>query len=154
MKIAVASDHGLVSAHFGHCAEFALFTIGLKDVILEKVIILSPQHERGYLPGYLARLGVTHVIAGGMGHLARRLFADLRIITIVGASGEVDGVVEAFLVNRLVVSENFCPNVHTCSGESNSVPGEKKCSLKLIHCNSAKSPSRKKANSKMMLVRP
>lgn len=153
MKIAVASEHGLVSAHFGHCAGFALYTIGLKDVILEKVVIASPAHERSYLPGYLARLGVTHVIAGGMGHLARRLFADLRIITIVGASGEVDEVVKAFLVNRLVVSENFCPNVLACSDESSSVSGGKKCSLKLIHCNSAKLPSRQKASSKMMLVR-
>lgn len=121
MKIAVASDDGFVAAHFGSCSEFVLFTIGLRDKIVEKVIIPSPGHQkRGFLPGFLAQMGVTHVISGGMGHLARRLFAEMWIITVVGASGPVDRVVEDFLANNLVVGENPCPHFRTCQNGNGS----------------------------------
>ncbi len=121
MKIAVASENGFVSAHFGHCTEYVLFTVGPQDEIIEKVVIPSPGHrQRGFLPGYLAQMGATHVITGGIGHLARRLFAERWIITIAGASGPVDRVVEDFLANLLVVDENMCPHSKVCEKQNGS----------------------------------
>jgi len=112
MKIAVASEQGVVSAHFGHCAEFALFTVGPDGKINEKTIIPNPGHQPGFLPGYLAQKGVTHILAGGMGQRAQELFAGQGIVPVLGVSGAVDRVVEDFLANRLVTGASTCEHGH------------------------------------------
>lgn len=67
MKIAVPLTNGVLSAHFGHCEEFALLEID-KDqkTILGKTILKPPAHEPGVLPRWLGQLGVNVIIAGGM----------------------------------------------------------------------------------------
>lgn len=108
MKVAVASEQGFVSAHFGHCAEFALYSVGSAGEITEKLVVPNPGHQPGFLPNYLAQMGVTHIIAGGMGQRAQILFAEKGITPVLGASGPVDRVVEDFLANRLVTGASTC----------------------------------------------
>lgn len=112
MKIAVASEQGFVSAHFGRCAEYALFTVEPGGEIKEKVIVPSPGHQPGFLPGYLAQMGVTHIIAGGMGQRAQMLFAEKGITPVLGVSGAVDEVVGDFLAGRLVAGASTCERGH------------------------------------------
>ncbi len=51
MKIAVASDNGMVTAHFGHCEGFEIFEI--KDnKILKNETIGNPGHRPGFLPNF------------------------------------------------------------------------------------------------------
>lgn len=108
MKIAVAAEGGFISPHFGRCAEYALFTVNAEKEIVEKIVIPNPGHEPGFLPGYLAKLGVTHMIAGGMGPRAQNLFAQEGIVTLMGATGRVDEVVRDFLNGAHIEGESLC----------------------------------------------
>lgn len=108
MKIAVASEQNLVSEHFGHCTEFTLFSVDPSGKIVEKIVLPSPAHQPGFLPGYLAQLGITHVIAGGIGQRAQALLAEKGITVIAGVNGPVEEAVQNFLANRLVKGINAC----------------------------------------------
>ena len=66
MKIAVATDGPMVAPHFGRCPEYAIVTA--KDgKVVDEVLIPSPGHESGFVPEYLSKLGVSCIVAGGMG---------------------------------------------------------------------------------------
>ena len=75
MKIAISTDNGNVSAHFGRCPEFTILEID-ECKILKRDIIQNPGHHPGFLPGFLEEMGVNVVIAGGAGQRAQMLFAE------------------------------------------------------------------------------
>lgn len=107
MKIAISTDSGMVSAHFGRCPEFTI--IDIEDCKLKgKEVIPNPGHLPGFLPQFLHDRGVTCIIAGGMGHRAQGLFAEKGIETIVGISGSMAGVVKSILAGTLKGGESLC----------------------------------------------
>ncbi len=112
MKIAVADEHGYVSGHFGHCPAYTLYNIGENNKINEKLTIPTPGHQPGFLPGYLASMGVTHIIAGGMGQRAQMMFGQNNIVALTGVSGPVNKAVEDFLAGRLEIGESTCDHGH------------------------------------------
>lgn len=72
MRYAIPVSSGGLSEHFGHCEHFALIDVDdEKKEILRKELVLSPGHQPGLLPEWLAEQGVSMVIAGGMGSLLR-----------------------------------------------------------------------------------
>ncbi len=75
MKIAISSDRGFVSAHFGRCPSYTLVEIK-EGQVLKKEEIQNPGHQPGFLPQYLSEMDVDCIIAGGMGHRAQSLFAQ------------------------------------------------------------------------------
>ena len=83
MKVAIAKEGDLVSEHFGHCTEYALFVIE-NSKITSREILESPGHEPGKLPPFLASHKVTHVLAGGMGPRAVDLFCANNIEVFLG----------------------------------------------------------------------
>jgi len=89
MKIAISTDSGHVSAHFGRCPAYTLVDIE-EGKIIRRTEIPNPGHQPGFLPDYLSRMGVTAIIAGGMGPRAQGLFAEKKIQTIIGVQGRVD----------------------------------------------------------------
>jgi len=108
MRIAVPTFEGKLCAHFGHCAEFALF-----DVEDGKVVKVEreepPPHEPGVLPKWLGEKKVNVIIAGGMGVRAQKLFAANNIEVIVGApADDAEKVVEAYLKGVLETGGNLC----------------------------------------------
>lgn len=110
MKIAIPLTGGKLSAHFGHCEEFAII---IADPASKKVTsredVTPPPHEPGLYPKWLAERGATHIIAGGMGQSARTLFAQNRIEVVVGAPAESPEKIAAlFLEGKLVTGENSC----------------------------------------------
>ena len=107
MKIAVSTDGGQVSAHFGRCPHYTIFEVA-NDKIVKKELIPNPGHQPGFLPRYLGEKGVSCIIAGGMGPRAQELFTRNNIQTIVGASGDVDLVIEKFLKGELELGESSC----------------------------------------------
>ncbi|MDD2316807.1 MAG: NifB/NifX family molybdenum-iron cluster-binding protein [Desulfobacterales bacterium] len=110
MKIAVPLTNGVLSAHFGHCEEFALLEID-KDqkTILGKTILKPPAHEPGVLPRWLGQLGVNVIIAGGMGKRAIEIFAENDINVLVGAvQEEAEKLVKDFLAGSLTAGINLC----------------------------------------------
>ena len=75
MRVAVATDNSMVSAHFGRCSEYTLAEVAGERVTGSEVIA-NPGHEPGFLPAYLAERGVEVVICGGAGPRAQALFAE------------------------------------------------------------------------------
>jgi len=77
VKIAIATESGYVSAHFGRCPAYTLVDIENGKVVGQQDIP-NPGHSPGFLPGYLSEKGVNVIIAGGMGPRAQA-FSPKRI---------------------------------------------------------------------------
>ncbi|MEA1939873.1 MAG: NifB/NifX family molybdenum-iron cluster-binding protein [Candidatus Caldatribacteriota bacterium] len=107
MKIAISTDGGFVSAHFGRCPSFTIAEIEGED-ILKTEEINNPGHQPAFLPNYLAERGVKYIICGGMGRNALNLFAEKEIIPIVGVTGKVTEVIDKFVQGKLEVGESAC----------------------------------------------
>ncbi|HDR89004.1 MAG TPA: ATPase [Bacteroidetes bacterium] len=106
--IAVPTQRKCLCAHFGHCEEFALYETDNGEIRTEK-FIEPPPHEPGVYPAWLASMGVTHVIAGGMGQRAVSLFRNSGIEPLVGAPARPPReLVIDFLQNRLETGMNAC----------------------------------------------
>ena len=110
MRCAVPISNGILSPHFGHCEQFALFDIDEQNKrIIEKKLLTSPQHEPGLLPAWLARQGVVLVIAGGIGMRAQNLFQQSRISVITGAlERDPEQAVLSYLNGTLSTGANVC----------------------------------------------
>jgi len=107
MKIAISTEGGNVSAHFGRCPEFTLLEIE-NGQLVRRSILPNPDHQLGYLPGYLKQQGVEVVVAGGGGQRAQMLFAEQGIQFILGVSGAIDEIVGKLCRGELEGGESLC----------------------------------------------
>jgi predicted Fe-Mo cluster-binding NifX family protein len=108
MKFAIPLAEGKLTAHFGHCQEFALVEVEDNE-IKNKETLVPPPHEPGVLPKWLHELGANVIIAGGMGARALDLFAQNDIEVIVGASALTpEELVKQYLDNTLQTGGNVC----------------------------------------------
>ena len=108
MKIAIPLADGKLTAHFGHCQEFALIDVK-GDEITKKETLVPPPHEPGVLPAWLHGLGASVIIAGGMGGRAIDLFKQNSINVIIGAPAlEPEELVKSYLNNTLATGANVC----------------------------------------------
>lgn len=111
MRVAISTDQGYVSAHFGRCSTYTILEI--KDgQILSREEIPNPGHRPGFLPQFLSGKGVTCIIAGGMGPRAQSLFVQRNIETITGVQGSVEEVIDKFLKQELEPGEDLCDHEH------------------------------------------
>ncbi|OGL47149.1 MAG: chromosome partitioning protein ParA [Candidatus Schekmanbacteria bacterium RBG_13_48_7] len=109
-KIAIPVSQGTLSQHFGHCEEFLLLDVDLRNKeIISKQTLEAPPHEPGLLPKWLHEKGANIIIAGGMGARAQELFNQNKIKVIIGASsGDPEKIAMSFLEGNLVTGENVC----------------------------------------------
>ena len=108
MKFAIPLAEGKLTAHFGHCQEFALLEVE-DNQIKSKETLVPPPHEPGVLPKWLHNLGTHVIIAGGMGARALDLFAQNDIKVIVGATALTpEELVKQYLDNTLQTGSNVC----------------------------------------------
>ena len=108
MKFAIPLAEGKLTAHFGHCQEFALVEVE-DNQIKNKETRVPPPHEPGVLPKWLHDLGTNVIIAGGMGARALDLFAQNNIKVIVGASALTpEELVKLYLDKTLQTGANVC----------------------------------------------
>jgi Mrp family chromosome partitioning ATPase/predicted Fe-Mo cluster-binding NifX family protein len=110
MRIAIPVTEGRLSAHFGHCREFAIIDA---DAAAKKVtnteMFTPPAHEPGALPKWLSGMCVDLVIAGGMGRRAQQLFAQSNIDVLVGAMDNTpQELALQYLTGRLQSGKNIC----------------------------------------------
>jgi len=110
VRIAIPIAKGRLSAHFGHCEEFALIDVDSdKKTILGKKMAPAPDHQPGLLPRWLAERGANVIIAGGMGMRAQGLFAEQNMEVVVGASPEEpETIAKEYLAGTLQTGENIC----------------------------------------------
>ena len=110
MKVALPIVGGSLSAHFGHCENFAFFDVdeGTRQ-ITGRQTIPSPPHQPGLLPTWLAQQGATVIIAGGMGGRAVELFEQNGITVVLGAmESDPEKAVLSYLDNSLSTGDNVC----------------------------------------------
>lgn len=107
MKIAIASDRGMVSEHFGHCEGFMVFDSEKKGILKEETIA-NPGHRPGFLPNFLNDMGINVIISGGMGASAIDIFNEKNIEVIVGARGDAKKAVEDYLEGSLKSTGSVC----------------------------------------------
>jgi ATP-binding protein involved in chromosome partitioning len=110
MKYAVPVSGGMMSPHFGHCEQFALFDVEeQKKEITSKEFIASPEHQPGLLPRWLAEKGVQVVIAGGMGPRAVDIFHQNGIDVVLGAmESDPEKAVLSHISGTLDIGDNVC----------------------------------------------
>jgi predicted Fe-Mo cluster-binding NifX family protein len=111
MKVAISTDQGYVSAHFGRCPAYTVVEIK-EGQMLSREEIPNPGHQPGFLPQFLSEKGVNCIIAGGMGPRAQALFAQKNIESIIGVQGTVDEVIEKFIKQELEAGEDLCGHRH------------------------------------------
>lgn len=108
MKFAIPLAEGKLTAHFGHCQEFALIEVHDAE-IKNKQLLVPPPHEPGVLPKWLHDLGADVIIAGGMGQRAVSLFVQNGIKVVTGApSLEPELLIKGYLENTLEIGVNLC----------------------------------------------
>ncbi len=107
-KIAIPVTNGKLNHHFGHTQQFHIYEI--ENRTLKNIEILSPPpHEPGVYPKWLAEMGVTDVIAGGMGQRAIVLFNQNKINVFVGVPVKTPKeLVMDFIDGILETSDNVC----------------------------------------------
>lgn len=107
MKIAISTDGTEVSPHFGRCPQFTIIEVQ-DNKLIDKKVIENPGHHPGYLPQYLGGLGVSCIVAGGMGMRAGELFKQAGIETILGVEGKIEEIVGKIVEGSLESGESIC----------------------------------------------
>ena len=137
MKIAIPYENGQVFQHFGHSAQFKLYTAEEGRITGAEVVSTDGQGH-GALVGFLVRSGVNVLLCGGIGGGAQMALAQAGIrlcggigggaqmalaqagIRLCGGiTGNADSAAAAYLAGTLV----FDPNArctHHDHGESHS----------------------------------
>jgi predicted Fe-Mo cluster-binding NifX family protein len=107
-KIAIPVTEGKLNQHFGHTQNFYVYEVD-NDRILSLDKIDPPVHQPGVYPKFLADLGVTDVIASGMGQKAISLFNQNKINVFVGVPiKDPDLLVQDFIEGTLETRDNSC----------------------------------------------
>jgi predicted Fe-Mo cluster-binding NifX family protein len=107
LKIAISTDSGMVSAHFGRAPEFTFITIEDSKVV-DKKVVPNPGHTVGTIPQFVNQHGAKYMIAGGMGRRAEAFFNQYGIEVIVGVQGSIDEVVKKIIDGTLEGGESLC----------------------------------------------
>ena len=107
MRVAISTDGDLVSAHFGRCPSFTLVDIE-NGKVTKRMEVENPGHHPGFIPQFLHKKGVECIVAGGMGMRATSFFEEFGIKTIVGISGEINGIIEQLKKGTLKGGESLC----------------------------------------------
>lgn len=115
MKIAVSCSGSQICPHFGHCENFMIYEAQNGQVVSGQSVP-NPGHRPGFLPNFLADMGVEVMISGGMGGGAVDVFNERGVEVILGAQGSAKTAVEAYLRGELESTGSVCRE-HQHAGE-------------------------------------
>lgn len=112
MKIAIPLVGGKLATHFGHCQEFSIMTID-NNTIINHETLTPPPHAPGVIPNWVADLGCTDIIVGGMGEAAQSILAERQVKVMSGApSLEPEKLAALYLNGELTDAGNACDHEH------------------------------------------
>ena len=100
MKIAVTYENGQIYQHFGHCADFKVYTIENEQIIATEIVSANGSGH-GALAGLLYDHQIDALICGGIGGGARYALAEAGIAVYGGVSGDADEAAEEFAAGVL-----------------------------------------------------
>lgn len=107
MRIAVATDNGRVSEHFGRCPSYTLADIE-NGIITHREVVENPGHEPGRIPHLLQDHGTDVIVAGGMGRRAQQLFSEMGIEQVLGVTGPVEDAIEGCRTGSIEGGSSLC----------------------------------------------
>ena len=119
MKIAIPYENGQVFQHFGHSAQFKLYTAEEGRITGAEVVSTDGQGH-GALVGFLVRSGVNVLLCGGIGGGAQMALSDVGIRLYGGVSGNADAAAEALVAGDLDFNPNVRCDHHDHHGEGHS----------------------------------
>ncbi len=111
MKIAVPTkENNQIDNHFGHCEFYTIFSISDNKEIIRNERLDSPQGCgcKSNIAYDLKEIGVTIMLAGGIGEGAINKLSSQNIQVIRNCNGDVHELVEAYLNGNLVDSGTSC----------------------------------------------
>lgn len=130
MRIALPMIGDSFSNHFGQSTSFRVFETADHPPRIVRQTDLSMPQEGGccsVFPALLAQVGVSLVIAGGMGAVARANLLQCGIQTLVGAQGsDPEQIVLDFVAGRLATTGNVCQG-HAHGHEHGHLHGAGSC---------------------------
>ena len=100
MKIAVTYENGQVFQHFGHTAQFKVYTIEDGKITSSEVVDTNGSGH-GALAGLLADIGANVLICGGIGMGAQLALDEADVELYAGISGSCDEAVAKLLAGVL-----------------------------------------------------
>ena len=107
-KVAVPIANNALSMHFGHAEQFLVFDTENNQISGTKAHS-PPPHELGTYPRWLGSLGVTDIIAGGLGQRAIDIFLQNGINVYTGVNiATPEELVMQLLNGTLVAGVNLC----------------------------------------------
>jgi predicted DNA-binding protein (UPF0251 family)/predicted Fe-Mo cluster-binding NifX family protein len=130
MKIAATYENGQIYQHFGHTAQFKLYSVE-NGGISSSGVVDTEGAGHGALAGFLAQRGVDVLVCGGIGGGARQALSAAGIEVFGGVSGEADSAVAALVAGTLAFDPNATCSHHAghegggCAGHSGC--GEHTC---------------------------
>jgi predicted Fe-Mo cluster-binding NifX family protein len=110
MKVAVPTRGSVVDDHFGHCEMYTVFTINESNKIEKTELLPSPQGCgcKSNIAAIFKQIGVTVMLAGNMGGGALNVLNNHGIAVYRGCSGDVNQLVEAYLLDKIADSGIGC----------------------------------------------
>lgn len=118
MKIAIPLVGETLCAHFGHCEQFAVFTVEEANIV-KKETLMPPPHAPGVIPNWVADLGCTDIIVGGMGEAAQSILQNRGVKVLCGAPvDKPENLISLYLKGQLADNGNSCDHDHEhgCGG--------------------------------------
>lgn len=127
MIIAVTYENGMVFQHFGHTAQFKLYTVE-NNTVKESRLLPTGASGHGALAGLLEAAGVNTLICGGIGAGAKDSLAKCGITIFPGVTGNADQSVQALLSGTLhfvpdVLCSHHHENGHSCGEDKHGCGG-------------------------------
>jgi len=111
MKIAVPiTTESLIDDHFGHCAYYGIYTVS-DDRRIEEISVLESEQGCGCksnIATTLASLGVTVMLAGGIGGGAINVLNNAGIEVIRGCTGQAEEIVRQYIGGSVTDSGSSC----------------------------------------------
>lgn len=106
--VAIPTVNKQLCAHFGHCEQFAI--VETIDNKISKVDYVNPpEHQPGTYPRFLANLGVSTIVAGGIGVKAQDIFKMNNIDVVIGINADTpENIVDLYLKQQLTAGDNMC----------------------------------------------
>jgi len=117
MKVAIATEGNLVSAHFGRCGEYTIIEID-GDRVINQEVLKNTGYECGDIPNLLGEKGVKVIVAGGMGAGALQKFSLVGIQPILGIQGNIPAVIDGLIKGTIEGGESLCQGEGHGHGEN------------------------------------
>ncbi|MBR1618230.1 NifB/NifX family molybdenum-iron cluster-binding protein [bacterium] len=116
MKICIPTQEGRLCGHFGHCDSFTFAQIDPKTKEILNIEEKIPQEGIScQSASWIAKQGVSKVLAGGMGARPLMMFAQNGVEVVTGCPElPIKEVINKYLSDDLEVGLNSCAEGHHC----------------------------------------